>query len=594
MAATIRQAIHLIGRQNLSRWLALVLIAIVASGFELVGAVLVFLLLTLVVDPTDDIELPIIGNVRELAGNVDDQALLLWIVIGMAVFFGARALVHIGKTYAQNRIAHNFGARLSGRLAGGYLSMPYSAHLRRNSSELIRNSYHSVSQLVVQVFLPLINIMAESLLVLAMLALLMIVAPIATLLAVFVIGTAATILLTLVQPRLKRLGRSVHKTEEETLGILQQSLHGIRDVKVLAKERVFARRYQRGRLRVARGRYLYSTASILPRDVMETALMGFILGFFSFAILTGQGQATLSVLGMFAYAGFRLQPSLQKIVAGLNNLKFASAPLDDLHRDLQMIEALPREATDLQSLEFKDEWRAKNLVFQYEGATTPALQGIDLAIRPGQVVGVCGPTGGGKTTLVDVLCGLLEPTQGAVTVDGKDLRGHARAWHKRLGIVPQMVFLIDDSLRANIALGVSAEEVDETALREAVHLAQLDDFVDSLPDGLDTKVGERGVRVSGGQRQRVAIARALYRRPEVLVFDEGTSALDNRTEAVLMRALERLRGDHTILLVAHRLTTVQNCDQVAFIEDGHIAGLGTFAELTGSNERFRRLAATDP
>jgi ATP-binding cassette, subfamily B, bacterial PglK len=230
--------------------------------------------------------------------------------------------------------------------------------------------------------------------------------------------------------------------------------------------------------------------------------------------------------------------------------------------------------------------------FRYEGTESDALSDVNLAIHRGEQIGICGPTGGGKSTLVDLISGLLAPTSGQVLVDGRDIESNMRGWQRNLGIVPQVVFLIDDTLRRNIALGIPDKEIDEEAIAQAVRLAQLDEFVSLLPKGLDTVVGERGVRVSGGERQRVAIARALYHQPEVLIFDEGTSALDNLTERELMLSLQKLRGAHTVLLVAHRLSTVRESDRVVFVRDGRIAGIDTFDGLMNSNTSFGQMAGT--
>jgi ABC-type multidrug transport system fused ATPase/permease subunit len=213
-----------------------------------------------------------------------------------------------------------------------------------------------------------------------------------------------------------------------------------------------------------------------------------------------------------------------------------------------------------------------------------------MVIRRGEQIGICGPSGGGKTTLVDIISGLLAPSAGRVLVDGHDIASSTRGWQRNLGMVPQTVFLIDDTFTRNIALGIADEDIDEAALHDAVHLAQLDDFIASLDLGLETVVGERGVRISGGERQRIAIARALYNRPQVLIFDEGTSALDNMTERELMLSLKRLRGSHTILLVAHRLSTVRDSDRVVFVKDGRIGGIDTFEGLVKSNAAFREMA----
>ena len=590
---TIRQTMHLLGHERRGRWLLLALLALVISGVEMVGALLVYTLLALVVDPSGSIELPAVGELRSLAGGVDDQTLLLTVVLAMAAFFLLRGVIKVGVTYLQARVAHNAGARLSNRLVRGYLSWPYAAHLQRNSSELIRNAHQAVQELIGSVILPSIRVVAEMVLILGMLVVLVAIAPAATALAVLVIGSAAVLLVLVIQPRLKRIGQAYHQAAGASLASLQQSLHGLRDVKLLGREEYFAKRYGRSRLRMARSRYLAATAAQLPTIVIETALIGFILLFFGLAITRGgAAQETLSVLGLFGYVGLRLQPSLQQIIQGLNSLKYAAAPLEDLHADLVAVEALQLPSRNVEPLPFEQGLVLDHVSFRYEGADREAVRDIDLVIRPGQQIGICGPTGGGKTTLVDLMTGLLEPTAGQIRVDGHDLRDHARAWQAALGVVPQMVFLVDDSLRRNIALGVPDGEIDEADLGQAIELAQLDEFVGSLPQGLETQVGERGIRVSGGQRQRIAIARALYRQPAVLVFDEGTSALDNATEAKLMEAIERLRGRHTIVLIAHRLSTVRAADQVIFVEDGRLAGHGTYEELLTRNPSFRMMAAS--
>lgn len=593
MLTTLRQAFHLIGRDQRGRWVVLVLLALVASGFEMLGAALVYVLLALVVDPGGAIELPLVGDVRSLAGDIGDRTLLLSLLVGMGLFFLLRAGVQVGVTYVQQRVAQNAGARLSNRFVEGYLSWPYAMHLHRNSSELIRNGHQAVKQLVSQVFVPVIRVSAELILIVGMVALLVFVAPAATGLAVLVVGGAAVLLLFLVQPRLKRLGAVSHETSRETLGALQQALQGVRDIKLLGRERYFARRYGRSRLRYARANYLYSAVTELPHTIMELALISFILLFFGVAIGTDlNSQDALSVLGLFAYAGLRIQPSLQRIITGLNNIKYSTAPLADLHTDLVAVEKMSTPADDVDPLPFDNAIVLRDVSFKYEGTSRDALTGINLTINRGEEIGICGPTGGGKTTLVDLITGLLTPTTGEITVDGQDLRRHARRWQRNLGVVPQAVFLTDDTLRRNIALGIPDREIDEAAVNRAIELAQLTDFIGSLPDGFDTTVGERGVRLSGGQRQRIAIARALYHNPAVLVFDEGTSALDTATEAALMRAVENLRGERTIIHIAHRLSTVQNSDKVIFIEEGCVSAVGSFDELRYSNERFRQMAGS--
>lgn len=593
MIGTLRQVLRFIDRGQRSKWIMLIVLAVVASGFEMAGAVMVFILIGLVSDAGADIDLPLIGDVRSLVGDVDQDSLLLGTVIATAIFFLLRGFVQVGTIYAQSRVANNAGAQLSNTLARGYLYMPYPNHLARNSSELVRNSYQAVQLLVSQVFLPLINIAASAILTVGMLTVMVAITPAATGVAIVVIGASAAIVLSVVLPRIKRVGATAHDMQRETLNWLQQSLHGIRDIRILGRERYFAHRYGKSRLRLARSNYQRAALSQLPSTIIEFSLIGFILLFFALTILGGdEAQQALPVLGLFAYVGLRLQPSIQRMINGINSIKFATAPIEDLYADLQLLRASEAPTIPTEGLPFKRSLELRDVGFAYEGTERPALSGIDLVIRPGEEIGLCGPTGGGKTTLTDIIAGLLSPTNGSILVDGVDLLGNESAWHRNLGVVPQMVFLTDDTLRRNIALGIPDAKIDDDAVREAVGLAQLSDFVDGLPEGLETTVGERGVRISGGQRQRIAIARALYRRPNVLIFDEGTSALDQETEAKLMASIERLRGSHTIILVAHRLSTVQNSDRVIFVEGGRVSGVGSFSELQQTNESFRRMSTS--
>jgi ATP-binding cassette, subfamily B, bacterial PglK len=586
-----RKTFFLVGRDKPGHWVAIVLAAVVASGVEMLGAVLVFVLLGLIADPGGELELPVVGGIRGWFSGVDDQTFLLSTAAVLAVFFLLRVVMQVGFQYVKQRMAHNAGARLSKRLAVGYMRLPYAFHLRRSSAELVRNAHQTVEELAKQCFLQVIQVLGESIVVLGLLVLMLVIAPVPTLIAVAIVGGAALLLLMVVQPRLKRLGGRAQEMRKRTLGSLQQSLYGIRDIKILGSEEHFGRAYGRNREHLARALYLKGTVAETPRHVIETAMVGFILLLFVFSILTGVGsERLLSTLGLFAYAGMRLMPSLQKIVGGLNNIRFSDAAINQVYDDLRLVEEVERPRDGETSLRFTQQIRLDNVSFTYEQTEHPALTGVDLVIRPGEVVGICGPTGGGKTTLTDLITGILPPSSGTVSVDGVDVQRVTPAWFRKLGVVPQMVFLVDDTLRNNIALGVPQDEIDDDAVDEAVRLAQLEDFVTSLPEGLETEVGERGVRVSGGQRQRVAIARALYRRPEVLVFDEGTSALDNATESVLISSLERLRGTHTILLVAHRLSTVRNCDKIIYLDGGRIRGVGTFEQLRAESAGFRALA----
>ncbi|MCH8062420.1 MAG: ABC transporter ATP-binding protein [Chloroflexi bacterium] len=595
MLKTLSQAYQLIGRDRPGRWALLIVLAVVVSGIEMLGAILVFVLLNLIVDPTGQVDLPIIGDLKEVTGDIDDQALLIGTAVVIFAFFMVRSVVTVGAKYVENRVAFNAGAQLANTLVAGYLAWPYSVHLRRNTAELIRNGHTATQELVTSMFLPTIKMFAHSIVIVGMLALLASFAPAATGLAILILGGAAFLLLLAVQPRLKRLGEISHQMSRETLGNLQEALQGVREVKLLGREKYFAKRYARSRIAFARARYLRATVGALPPIVMEMSLIAFILVLFGFtAVSDAPSEGIVSILGLFAYAGMRLRPSLQQVIGGFNSLRYSTAPLEDLHADLIATEGLsasPQGTT--KRLPFEKTIRVDHVSFRYEGAEVDALTDVDLTIHKGDQIGVCGPTGGGKSTLIDLLTGLLEPTDGRVTVDDVDIRGSERAWQQGLGVVSQSIFLIDGTLRENIALGQDEAHLQVDALDEAVELAQLSEMVEALSEGLDTMVGERGVRLSGGQRQRVAIARALYRRPDVLILDEGTSALDNATEAKLLSALERLRGENTLILVAHRLSTVRTCDSILFVANGGISGEGPYDYLLEHHPAFRAMALSE-
>ena len=594
MSNTFHKLLYLIGRRRRFRWLIVIGLAVVAGGLEMVGALLVFLLLAMVVDPGASIALPVVGELPGLGSETGDRRLLLLTTAGIAAFFVLRAAVRIGQTYLQQRLVHKMGATLSKRLLSGYLGLPYAFHLQRNSAELIRNANDVPPWLAFQVFLPVVTIVAESVLLIGLIIVLVVASPLATGLALAFMAPTVYLLGRVVQPRLKELGRLTHELAYRALSTMQQSLRGVRDIKVLGKEIVFARDYARSRDSMAHAQYQLGTAQEFPRTLIETALLLFILAYFGFTISRGTAVSeTLPMLGLFAYAGLRIQPSLQAIVRSLNNLKFGVAAIDNVYAELVMLDRADPQLSfePIVPLPFQDEIALEGVGHRYAAADRDAVLQVNLRIKRGDFVGICGPTGGGKTNLVDLVNGLLETTSGTIRVDGRDIAEHVQRWQANLGVVPQELFLMDDSLRRNIALGVPDDLIDEQAIDEAIRLAQLDVFVASLPNGLDTQVGELGVRLSGGQRQRVAIARALYRRPGVLIFDEGTSALDNVTEAQLVEMLERVRGERTIMVVAHRLSSVRACDYIVFVDGGQVAAVAPFDELIEKNITFREMAA---
>jgi ATP-binding cassette, subfamily B, bacterial PglK len=595
-ARTLRRTYDLLGRPRPGRWVLLVVLALVVAGFEAAGAVLIYALMGLVSGETGALELPLVGDLTVVFPDVPLRTLQLALAAVVAAFFLVRSGVIVGQMYVQARIVHNAGARLSSHLLRGYLAMPYLAHTQLNSAELVRNAFDSVQNLVTQVMKPAVEVVAESILVLGLTTVLLVVAPEATLVALAVLGPTVWLLQSVVQPKLKRLGRESQASRQGTLQAMQQALGGLRDIRLLGREDAFARVFTVQRRIMSRTDYVRTALSEVPQSVIETALVIVIVAVFVLAVVSGDGLGSLvSTLGLFAYAGLRLQPSLRRIVRGLNHVRFGSAIVDDLLHDRRRVDAVlavqadrPTGPAGLDRLGRGIELRGVS--FTYAPGAMPALHDVDLVIRRGEFIGICGPTGGGKSTLVDLIAGLLQPTEGQVTVDGRVLEDRPEWWYAQLGVVSQSPYLIDDTMRANIAFGRGPDDVDEVLLERSVERAQLWDVVAGLPEGLDTLVGERGVRLSGGQRQRVAIARALYREPSVIIFDEGTSALDAGTEAALVEAVDELKIGRTLISVAHRVSTVRRADRIVVVQGGRIAAEGSYGQLLAASELFRRLA----
>jgi ATP-binding cassette, subfamily B, bacterial PglK len=584
----------LIPKGHRAKWGVVALMGVATAAAESVAALSIAALIAAMTGTsTAELDLPLVGDITEWLPGSNPTQQLRSLAIAAGLFFIVKGGIDLARMYAQSRVANNTGARLSNRLYQGYLQMPYSSHITRSSSELIRNASWAADEVVATYLMPLATIIVQASLFVMLLAVLVATAPAVTLVTIGILLPTTIVIMTTVRPRLRRLGQVTKRTVKESFTALQQSLHGIRDVKILGREKFFGSVFRNIRQEHARSRYLSNVLGYLPSVAIETLVIVAIIGFILMGSQDGLGTAALPTLGLFAYAGLRMMPATSSIVGAVNKIRYGQSVAATVASEIAEIvgETRSRAKEPAGTIDFNEVLELKGVNFSYDGES-PTLQNIDLAIRRGESIGIVGETGAGKSTLLDIILGLLEPNSGTVEVDGLDISGRLRAWHSNIGLVPQTIYILDDTVRRNIAYGLPEELIDEGLLSAAVGLSQLQTFLDTLPDGLDTYVGERGIRLSGGQRQRVAIARALYRRPGVLVFDEGTASLDNLTEAQLLRSIQDLRDqDHTIITVAHRLTTVRNCDRIILLDDGKIADEGTYEELQDRNSMFRQMTS---
>jgi ABC-type multidrug transport system fused ATPase/permease subunit len=590
MLSDVRVCLGLLSPQARWRWVALIPFALAAAAAEAVGAGAAFGLISILGDPGRAATLPVAGWIHGRLPWRDDASVIVVFTLLVMVFYVARNALLAGVTWVEERALSLSVRQLSHRLLAAYLAAPYAFHFRHNSAGLIHRVTDAVHSVFRGVLGSLVNVACEVLVVAGIVVILALTAPGVTLVAVVVVGGLLLLPLTLSRRATARWGRTVARLDAETLKTLQQSLGGVKEVKLTGREGFFLAQFDERVAEAARLRARYGTVAAGLRLGVETT---FVCGLLAVSLLLTlrSGSAALPLLGLYAYAGFRVIPSANRIMMYVTELRYSRAWIHDLRADLA---ALPPPAPDPkpgEPLRFSHAVELEAVSYAYAGEAEPVLVDVDLTIGHGESIGIVGPSGAGKSTLVDLLLGLLTPTSGRITVDGRDIAPTPRAWQRHIGYVAQEPFVLDDTLRRNVAFGIADDRIDDRRVSAALALAQLGDFVATLPAGLDTTLGERGTRLSGGQRQRVAIARALYHEPQVLVFDEATSALDTPTERELIAALEALRGVKTLVVIAHRLTTVRHCDRLAVLRDGRLAAVGSYNDLLARDPAFRALVA---
>ena len=496
-------------------------------------------------------------------------------------------------TFAQTRFAHMREYSIGKRLVEGYLQQPYSWFLSRHSADLGKTILSEVSVVIGNGIIPMMTLIAQITVTLALLILLVIVDPLLALSIGVALGLAYTSVFAVMSGRLKNLGKERVKANQERFTAVSEAFGAAKVVRVGGLEQTYIQRFAKPAEIFAKGQAAAQVIAQLPRFALEAIAFGGLLLVILYLMgKSGSFAGALPIIALYAFAGYRLMPALQQIYQAFTQLRFAGPALDALHQDLMSLQATDAQPGHINPLPLTQAITLNQVSYRYPNAPQPALKGIDLTIPAHSTVGFVGATGSGKTTTVDVILGLLEPQEGSLSVDGQPITAaNRRQWQSAIGYVPQHIYLADDSVAANIAFGVNANDIDPLAIERAAKIANLHDFVvNDLPQRYATTVGERGVRLSGGQRQRIGIARALYHNPQVLILDEATSALDNLTEQAVMQAVNSLGHDITIVLIAHRLSTVRHCDQIYLLERGEVKASGTYDELIAGNQQFATMA----
>ena len=539
----------------------------------------------------------------ETFGFADTNSFLIALGLAALVAMVVSNAFIILTTWALYRYAWGRNHTLSRRLLCSYLHRPYEYFLTRNSSDLGKNILQEVGEVVNGMLIPGLKGTAKGIVALFIIAFLIVIDPVVALLVAAVLGTAYISIYFIVRNRLSVYGRRRVETNSERYQIVSEAFGGVKEVKLLGKEQAFLDQYEGPSKWYSRFQARYRVITLVPRYMLEVVAFGGIILIAVYLLAVQDNvQQVVPMLGLYAFAGYRLMPALQNAFNGIASARFNIAALDAIHEGLQEFALTDWHAnrngkqssddTDEEILRLQDSLELNHVSFKYPGAKEEAIRDLSLTIPAHTTVGFVGKTGSGKTTTVDLILGLLQPQQGVISVDGTALHGETiRRWQRDIGYVPQHIYLSDDTVARNIAFGVAEEEIDMAAVRDAARRAHICDFIENeLPDQWLTVVGERGVKLSGGQRQRIGIARALYRNPSVLVFDEATSALDNATETSVMEAIYGLEGEHTILMIAHRLSTVERADKIIMLERGAKVGSGTYEHLATKHKMFRSIA----
>lgn len=605
---TIRKIVGLLSRREKRRLILITASFVLMALFEVAGVGSIGPFISVASDPEAIGESGILSSVyRWLGFHSQTRFLVLLGIVVFVLIVGSNAFTSF-TLYAAFKYVGMRRYSLGLKLFRRYLYQPYAYFLDHNTSELSKNLLTEIDQVVNGVLYPAMEACARGLVGIAMFTLLIVMNPVVGLVAGTALGTGYMLVYAIVRTRLNKLGLSLRESNKVRFKATAEAFGAIKDVKIMAKEAYFEQQYAVGSKGFAQNQASQRVFSTVPKYIIEALAFGLVV--LLVVVLIGKEgdiKGLLPLFSVYVFAGYRLMPALQIVFRGVSHVRYYSHTVDALSRDIAHGSDPKLAAVDVETvessvepverrrLEFEREVQVENVSYGYPSSRGSVLDSISLCIRKNTTIGLVGATGCGKTTLVDVILGLLERCEGRILVDGVEITAeNTRLWQKNLGYVPQQIFLCDDSVTANIAFGIPRDSIDAEAVRQAAKIANLHDFVtQELPDGYETIVGERGIRFSGGQRQRVGIARALYHDPDILVLDEATSALDTVTEDAVMDAIHNLMHAKTIIIIAHRVTTLRDCDSVFLMERGRISATGTYRQLLADNETFKAMARVE-
>ena len=598
MFSNIRELYLLLSKEQRNRLFRLQFLVIIMSIAEVSSVLSIGPFMTLVGDISQLEGQGFLADWYRDLGFTDTTDFLLLIACCVLIVLVIATLVSMYTIWKLSMYAAQIGADLSSRLYRYYMSQPWLFHADGNSNQLTNKIAQECERVTSGIITPLMQMNAKLFMVIIMCIAIFIYSPIVAIAGASIFYFTYFFLYQTVRQRLSNNGEAITNEQAKRFKLMGEGFGGIKDILLLGRQASFNSRFFEASKGFAFAKGRTQVLGQAPRYAVELIAFGAVIFLVMYLLIKLEGNlgAILPILSIFVLAGFKLLPAFQQIYFSLSQIRGNLSGLINIRKDLlasinDSNHNTQKRTSSKSYVTLNDSIQLKNITFQYPGTKRPALSELNLEIPVNKVIGLVGSSGSGKSTAVDVLLGLIEPNKGKVLIDGEPLsKENLRRWQNSLGFVSQVIFLADASIRENIAFGLKPEDIDDKRVNEASTLSHLDELISELPNGLDTRVGERGVQLSGGQRQRVGIARALYNNADILFLDEATSALDSITETHIMDAIHDFSGTKTIIMIAHRITTVEQCDCIYLIEDGKVIDKGNYTDLSSRNSIFRKMA----
>jgi ABC-type multidrug transport system fused ATPase/permease subunit len=591
MISSIKELLKLLDKDQLKKIFILQILVIIMAFVELAGVLAIMPFMTLATDITLLKGDGIFAKIFVLLGFENHYSFLIFAALASLFLLTISSLISIFTMWRLILFGMELGASLSTRLYRYYMHQPWLFHVNTNSNQLINKTHDECQRITTGIIVPLFYMVAKSCIAILITVAIFLYNPLVAICALMIFSFAYFILFLTVRNKLNSNGMKISKFQGSRYKLMGEGYGGIKDTLLMSRQNSFNDQFSYATFKWGNLNASNNALGLIPRYIVELIAFGGVIVLILFLLNTSSGNfsSIVPALALYALAGFKLMPSFQQIYASMSSIKSNIPAFNNLKKDLILSSEFLNKDNKINFENFnpKKFIEFQDLNFRYPNMTKDVLKNINIKIPVNKTIGFVGSSGSGKSTLIDLFLGLMSPSSGDLIIDNKKLsQSNLREWQKCLGFVPQNIFLADSTIRENIAFGIAKDEINNDQIKKSIKMSHLESFVDSLPRGMETNVGERGVQLSGGQRQRVGIARALYNNAEVLVLDEATSSLDGITEKHIMQAVHDFSGTKTIIIIAHRLTTVKKCDLIYLLEDGEIIDTGNYEYLSKNNKLF--------